>query len=572
MGKKRVFPNRGANCRLALDLERFTERLREACGGEAGRNSQDQQWSGDPANLSVAYLFEELLSKFSDGKSSEALYEAAIAKWRVAEEKCAETNRRFLSGMHFTHKFETLGVNASVVLHYARMKIANLLGEFDWNEAERGFGWGPGATYRLPRAQAATYDKNQGILETTPANFALAYACVQRSPLWRSSLEERFLELVPGNKVITVPKTSKIDRVIAVEPRMNLYVQKGIGRMIRNRLRRVGLDLQSQTENRHMALLGSMFDNLATIDLSSASDTISYEVVLELLPVGWADALEQCRSPEGRLKSGEVVTYQKFSSMGNGYTFELETLIFWALVSTCIDILGLTDRRLAVYGDDVIMSSQATPAVSEVFAYFGFTTNTKKSFSEGPFRESCGGHFVAGRDVTPFYVRRPVGTLDQLFLLHNNLYRWCDRNRWNRRWDRAKMGELLTWLRNHAPVQWRSPRIPDGYGDGAFVGTFDQCRPRSAASGFRKTRGIEGFICEVLVWQPRERRDLDGHYLLLDWLHEADRREATSRTEGESDSLAHLRDPITSSLPARGGVFQVRKILVPRFAGLDILI
>jgi len=300
---------------------------------------------------------------------------------------------------------------------------------------------------------------------------------------------------VPGNKVCTVPKNYKTDRTIAIEPDLNIFVQKGIGAMIRKRLRRAGIDLNSQKENQDMALLGSIFDNLATVDMSMASDTVSFELVADLLPEPWFSALEQCRSPQGVLPSGVWITYQKFSSMGNGYTFELESLIFYALAYAVVEVLELKDRRIAVFGDDVIISNEAIPLFRQVLAYCGFKFNEKKSFVEGPFRESCGKHYFSGFDVTPFYVRRPVRKLTDLFLLHNNLYRWCARNRWNTLWDREAMFNLLERLRGYAPVNWRRPRIPDGYGDGAFIGTFDQCLPR-APKGKRST--WEGFEVEIL--------------------------------------------------------------------------
>ncbi len=593
MATKCSSPNRGSNCDIHFDLNAFHPRLQEAL--RYGPYTDLPKGISDSAYYGVNYLVSELSSKYADGTSSTQLRDVALQKWSVAESECRLTNTRFKENLHYLHQF-SFGVSASSFIQRVCVKIGNLLEGFSWDEAERGFGWGPGATYRLGRTQKHPYYKYQGLLETTPGNLALAYACVMRSPLWRSSLDERFLELVPGNKITTVPKNAKTDRVIAIEPRMNMYVQKGIGKMIRTRLKRVGIDIDSQQENRDMALLGSRFENLATIDLSSASDMISYEIVGELLPPEWVEALEQCRSPVGFLPSGEQVHYQKFSSMGNGYTFELETLLFWALARTVIDFVGQKDRRCGIYGDDIIVPVDVVTPLMEVLSYFGFNVNAKKSHVSGPFRESCGGHFHSGDDVSPFYVRRPVNKLDQLFLLHNNLYRWCDRNRWNGLWDRKLMWDLLTWVRGHAPSNWRQPRIPDGMGDGAFIGTFDHCRPKRAPHGW------EGFSASVLV-DIELHREVDHPALLLHSLSTLESRERPKeprhfsykflgRTDGPGtplieDCRIYQRDQVLSwlaglpkqaevpssrskSYPGRGRKVRIARIHVPQFAGLDI--
>lgn len=145
-----------------------------------------------------------------------------------------------------------------------------------------------------------------------------------------------------GNKVTTVPKNSKTDRVIAIEPLMNMYVQKGIGGAIRHSLRSVGINLNDQTSNQRLAREGSLQGKLATVDLSSASDSVSLLLVEELLPPDWVAAIKLCRSPCGVLPDGSVINYQKVSSMGNGFTFELESLIFWAACSSVCQYLRLS--------------------------------------------------------------------------------------------------------------------------------------------------------------------------------------------------------------------------------------
>jgi len=91
---------------------------------------------------------------------------------------------------------------------------------------------------------------------------------------------------------------------------------------MKKRLGLFGVNLRDQSVNQRYALLGSIDGSLATIDLSSASDTVSYALVMSLLPSGWFDLLDLFRSECVEVPGG-VIELEKFSSMGNAYTFEL---------------------------------------------------------------------------------------------------------------------------------------------------------------------------------------------------------------------------------------------------------
>jgi len=349
-----------------------------------------------------------------------------------------------------------------------------------------------------------------------------------------------------GNKVTTVPKNWKTDRVIAIEPDMNMYIQKGIGAVMRSRLKQHGVDLNDQTKNQVLARDGIEL-GLSTIDLSMASDTVSYELVRLLLPADWFSAIELCRSPIGVLPSGERILYRKFSSMGNGYTFELETVIFYGICLAVAEAYGLEVQNITVYGDDIIFPSKGYHHLKDILSYCGFVVNDKKSHFEGPFRESCGKHYFYGRDVSPFYIKRSPKTLKELFLLHNQLYRWCRRNKDNWVWHRGEMRDLIHYLRSLAPRAWRKPQLPDDFGDGAFMGTFDEVRPSLAR------RGWEGYRCSILA-DVSSSYEMDQIGRCLKSLHRLEMSSSHDDVEGGV------------SLPPR-----VRRleIVVPRFAGED---
>jgi hypothetical protein len=454
---------------IGFSNQRFLELLTELTGitpvGELGRETPLDFSSLERARGSL--LMKEVFSKYDDGSPSPEKETLTWKRFHEAEHLCLAANERIAKWRWYDEPFWVR----------VRARIRETLGQFDWDECSKFFAFGPGATTRLPRSRSFMAYKYSGTPESTAGNAALAEAAIAVLPLWKQSVVYRpegpgnLVKIVPGNSIITVPKNYKTDRTIAKEPDMNIYIQKGIGRVIRYRLKSVGINLDDQTPNQLGALEGSITGQLATMDLSMASDTVACRLVEWLLPPDWGHALELARSPIGVLPSGEFVHYQKFSSMGNGYTFELETLIFWAIAQECCcpDNIWRKDTSVRVYGDDIVIPTPFYGLLESKLTEVGFKPNPGKSFFEGPYRESCGKHYFQGMDVTPFYVRKKVETLDRLFLAHNNVFRWGQRTG-------IEVCEALTSLRSLSPSYWREPRLPDGFGDGAFIGNVDELR------------------------------------------------------------------------------------------------
>lgn len=223
------------------------------------------------------------------------------------------------------------------------------------------------------------------------------------------------------NKVGFVPKTAKTHRAIAVEPLGNTYLQKGCDQALRDRLRRVGLDLSKQGPNQQMAREGSFDDenSFVTIDLSSASDSISIGLCRALLPPDWFYFLNSLRSPSYMLPgSNEPVRYEKFVSMGNGFCFPLQTLLFASLIKG-VDSNARPGVDFRVYGDDIIVRKNISCAVISLLERVGFKTNSRKTFVDGPFRESCGSNWYLGEDVTPMTLDWKLDSLENLFKFLN---------------------------------------------------------------------------------------------------------------------------------------------------------
>jgi len=375
------------------------------------------------------YAVSAYLSKYKGLDVDVDKDEVALGRFTTSEQACSDANKRLSLARRLAITPELSGW-----LYTAKKSIAKLLGPFSLHKIEPFFEWGPGATFDIPRRRAHPDTK----LVTTPITVArkalgLARELIQRDLHWSEALlgvmPEGAFSLLPHIfksvetcRVETVPKNSKTNRVIAVEPTMNLYIQKGVGGYFRARLKSVGIDLDDQGVNQVLCSRALQL-SLATIDLKMASDSMCRELVYELLPYEWWSFLDTIRSAEALLPSKSVIRLNKFSSMGNGFTFELESLIFWALVSA----VSGEGKIFSVYGDDIICEKQVASDVIQLLGFVGFQTNEEKSFVDGLFYESCGEHYFNGILVTPPYQKEVYDQQTEYFRAHNRLVRWAAR-------------------------------------------------------------------------------------------------------------------------------------------------
>jgi len=322
--------------------------------------------------------------------------------------------------------------------------------------------------------------------------------------------------VVRGNEIVFVPKNAKTHRIIAKEPTVNSYLQKGFGSEIRRLLRwKAGIDLKDQTVNQRLAREGSSNGSLATIDLSGASDTISQELVRYLLPERWFSLLDAIRSKQGYLrKEKRWIYYHKFSSMGNACTFELESLIFWALCKACLEIGG-QGQTLNVYGDDIIVPTEHYESVSAVISFAGFRVNSSKSFFEGPFRESCGKDYFSGIDVRPVFLKENISNVESIFKLANSIRRYSHRRSFNYGCD-SRFLAAWQYLYGRVHPRFREFRIPEGVGDSGFVSNWDEARPSLKRPSGRR-EGWEGVVYKCITRHPVKQgmRDWHGGYVTM---------------------------------------------------------
>lgn len=358
-----------------------------------------------PSGVSDAYpifQLQALFSKRSDLELGVDKKGVAIESFYRSERICRSMNASLRNPVDPKYS------ERAALIHEMQRKITRCLGPAPCIDTMR-YGFGPGANIGCEKYTAVRY-KLESDLTTTVAAARSFGALSVNVQTWPGASRPR---IVSGSRFTTVPKSWKTDRGIMIEPIFNTYVQKGIGAAIRARLKRVGIDLTDQGINQAMALRGSRTGELATIDLSMASDTISYLLVMDLLPWDWFQLLDAARSPSTEMPDGTSVILEKFSSMGNGATFELESLIFWAVLSV---VCG--DENISVYGDDLICPTEHAQDVLDAITLLGFIPNVDKTFVDGPFRESCGKDYWLGTDVRPVFLKG-AWSAKEIFRVYN---------------------------------------------------------------------------------------------------------------------------------------------------------
>lgn len=250
-----------------------------------------------------------------------------------------------------------------------------------------------------------------------------------------------------------VPKDVTKSRSICREPNTYMFAQQAVLDVLLSYFRAGPMNrfvrLEDQSRNREMARFGSYTTEIDTIDLSSASDSVHVDLVRAIMPRRLWHALLATRTKKVLVPSGEVIEVKKFAPMGSALCFPTQCLVF-----TSVSILAalqesehmaigedrhVSDRwfsnfgrtlsqlfakepgyhhqahqfqPLAVYGDDIAIDTRLTARTVHLLNVLGFTVNRQKSFEGGAgFRESCGGYYHDGEDVTPlrFTAKRARG-------------------------------------------------------------------------------------------------------------------------------------------------------------------
>jgi hypothetical protein len=341
----------------------------------------------------------------------------ALKSFYGAERKCGRTNKRL---RHFQVHPNRMSDDMRICLSRAREWVRRVLGRLDDTVLDRVIGLsrpGGGVAIGTRNRYRVSLPFKLGDTDLVCTQEALPYALrlVEGSPAWLQLVAEvdwpSSTYTVPyiiahNNKITFVPKDARTLRTIAIEPALNVCLQLGVHSYLQRRLEQFGFNILDQSRNQDLAKAGSLRSlgsTVATLDLSAASDTLSIELVRMLLPSDWFGLLDDLRCKSG-VVDGTTLDYNKFSSMGNGFTFALETLIFASLCVAANSVSG--GDSSSVYGDDIIIPDKSALLLTELLKFSGFDVNLSKSYYHGPFRESCGADWHSGLRVTPQYIRK----------------------------------------------------------------------------------------------------------------------------------------------------------------------
>lgn len=263
---------------------------------------------------------------------------------------------------------------------------------------------GPGSTADCGRVRSRKWSK-LGI-------DAVGRVCLRSAALEVLVHEEIKDTLHAGrlSKVLFVPKQAGKDRTICMEPAWLQYYQHGVADQLSRFTHSGGhqlsklVNVYSQEQNRRLCAQAYQL-KLATIDLSDASDSVSWRLVKRLchgLPL--LRYLHGTRSTH-TLIDGRIEQFDKFAPMGSALCFPIECYVFASIVELAYrKHYGKASQGhlsgCSVYGDDIICPSEIYHLVVDILVSLGFVVNTSKSYSSGAYYESCGVEYLYGALIT----------------------------------------------------------------------------------------------------------------------------------------------------------------------------
>ncbi len=298
---------------------------------------------------------------------------------------------------------------------------------------------GPGASLGANGEDFFTKFFASRITTTSSDLYSLYNEFVCWFPNWRDAEISRAIthgnyRLTQSSSITFVRKSRDISRSICTEPSLNMFYQLGLGSILESRLRSffgISFDVQ-QERNRQLACRGSIDNSVSTLDLESASDCVSLNLCAWSLPSYVFDMLLQLRTPYTKIR-GRELKLNMVSTMGNGFTFPLQTILFCCVVFAAAQQVGVKLTRAdsrspnwGVFGDDIICPREISPQVINLLHLLGFIVNDKKSYVVGPFRESCGADFFLGVNVRGVYLKSLL-TQQSRYVAINLLNEWSAR-------------------------------------------------------------------------------------------------------------------------------------------------
>lgn len=426
-------------------------------------------------------------------------------------------------------------------------------------------GVGPGASQLADASCMATK------LFTGPISYAnsdylitVYRAALVETGLWADAEMHRFQSFgftkVAGGKLFFAAKNSEISRTCCTEANLNMLIQKSCGEFLELRLKeRFGISLSDQPDkNKELARIGSVDGSFGTIDLVSASDSIALGLFCDLFePSFLKTMILESRSRSAVLPDGSEVPMNMVSTMGNGFTFPLQTIIFASAVKSVYQMMGYPASSSrgpwGVFGDDIVVRKETYVFLCRMLNMLGFEVNEGKSFNTGLFRESCGGDYFAGTNVRGVYIRS-LETPQQVASAFNRLTRWSARSG-------IPIPATLRWLWGLAETL-KVPLVPYSESDDAGLKVpFRLSKPQLDSDYWFRYRCLERRRKMLIMPEPDDSPNPCGYGVSFLSGHTR-RSDCPLVLQGSTFSTGVVRVPVREP-PQAAGRHKVRHRTIP---------
>lgn len=404
-----------------------------------------REWCGSPTSFSTNPYVYKCIRQLKDfGK-----------RYIFAEDLYTDGERMSMSWENFSQTQNRVSAPINTQILYAsglvsiwRRIISDILGPYDQSVHLRLCKFAKNAVLGHPSRRRRLDQKVKGLTTGSRQQLDTWYRVLEEDPLLAESFSDSVLKEAISLRLTFVPKSFKSLRAVMPDTLIGSFLSGGLGVYFQHRLQRVGLDIRHlQARHRRLAMNSSRPgsgspNRLATLDLSSASDSITPQLLRLLLPAAWYRACERCRLRYYTF-GNRMYRLSSACTMGLGHTFPLQTLIFYALVK------GIEERYFpnwsqfcSVYGDDIICPSVCVNFVQKVFNICHLKLNMDKSFwGLCDFRESCGGDFLRGIPVRP---ASPEGVHSELSRSETASFVYKILNSLLQRWEPEELVETLS--------------------------------------------------------------------------------------------------------------------------------
>ena len=239
------------------------------------------------------------------------------------------------------------------------------------------------------------------------------------------------------SEIVNVPKNLLKDRLISKEEVTTQWVQHAVSNAItdwmhhKSEFLRNRINLHHAELNGELAALGSIDGHYATVDLSSASDSVTMFHIRQF-PRWYKRMLCAVRCPKTKY-GPDIIKLTKFAPMGASTCFPVECQVFAICAYMAVALAhGFNPQYIntqvlrhlskfshfRIYGDDIVIEARYVPALYRVLELLKFKVNVRKSYTQpkvNNFRESCGYEYLNGVDVSP------IRTARQRVFWHNRL-------------------------------------------------------------------------------------------------------------------------------------------------------